>query len=202
MKICSVCGFECEDETIVCPECGKNCDSSDNQPITKEPDPFEKYKEIIEKQMKQQQAEIHALKKSLEKPENAEDKAKRQKDPHDFTDCFGKDDVEENRLFAAFTYLGGIAGIALNMMRDRSSPYLNFHLLQSLKLLCLEAIILICAFVLCWTVAVPVIALVLILVLSIIRLISAFTVFKGLSKEAYIVRGLAFLDCILPKKRN
>ncbi len=202
MKICNVCGFECEDNITVCPECGKNCDGSDNQPITKEPDPFEKYKKVIEEQMKKQQAEIYALRESIENPEKPAEAKNTEKDAHDYTDCFAKDDVEENRLFAAFTYLGGIVGIAINMMRDRSSPYLNFHLMQSLKLLCLEATVAMISFVLCWTVAVPVIALVLFFILACSRLISAFLVFKGLSKEAYFIRSIPFLRCPLPERYN
>lgn len=196
MKICGICGFECEDEAVICPTCGKNCDGS--EPKKKESssslsDPFERYRKEIDNQIKEQEKRISDLQQQIS-TDNEEKQGKKKKkkdfDEFDRTELFSEEDVNENRLYALLLYLTGIIGIIIALLKDKASPYLNFHINQVLKAVICETAVLIFSVLLCFTFIVPVFGVLIIFALNIIKLISALWVLKGYSKEILILRNI------------
>lgn len=198
MKICGICGFECEDEAVICPTCGKNCDGSDQK--KKEgsaslTDPFERYRKEIENQIKEQEKKISDLQQQIntDNEEKQSKKRKKEFDEFDKTELFNEEDVKENRLFALLLYLTGIIGIIIALLKDKDSPYLNFHIKQVLKAVICETAVLILSGLLCFTFIVPVFGVLIIFVLNVIKLISALWVLKGYSKEILLLRNISDL---------
>lgn len=195
MKICGICGFECEDEAVICPTCGKNCDGSEpkkRESSSSLSDPFERYRKEIDNQIKEQEKRISDLQQQLntENEEKQSKKRKKEFDEFDRTELFSEEDVKENRLFAILLYLTGIIGIIIALLKDKDSPYLNFHTNQVLKAVICETAVLILSGLLCFTFIVPVFGVLIIFALNIVKLISALWVLKGYSKEILILRNL------------
>lgn len=195
MKICGICGFECEDEAVTCPTCGKNCDGSEpkkRESSSSLSDPFERYRKEIDNQIKEQEKRISDLQQQLntENEEKQSKKRKKEFDEFDRTELFSEEDVKENRLFALLLYLTGIVGIIIALLKDKDSPYLNFHTNQVLKTVICETAVLILSGLLCFTFIVPAFGVLIIIALNIVKLISALWVLKGYSKEILILRSL------------
>ncbi len=196
MKICSVCGFECEEEITVCPTCGRNCDGSE-QPKKENSsavtDPFERYRREIDNQIKEQEKRIHDLQQKID-TENEEKSGKKTKNKgfneFDRTELFSEEDAKENRLFAVLIYLTGAFGIIIALLKDKDSPYLRFHIKEGLKAVLSEAVILMLSFLLCFTFIIPVTGAVALLIINIIKLISAFRTLNGQSMEILILRKI------------
>ncbi len=195
MKKCNVCGFECEDGLEKCPTCGRNTDGSDNMKSqTNAVDPFERYRKEIDEQIKQQEQRISDLQKKMkeEKTDTEPPKKKKEKvfDEYDKTELFEDADVQEHRFFAILIYLTGVVGIAISLLKDKSSPYLKFHIQEGLKIVAADALVLILCAVLSWTVIIPIISVVAVAASTAIKLTSAFWTYKGLTKNAIIIRKI------------
>ena len=114
-------------------------------------------------------------------------------DPFDHTSKFAAHDISEHRLVCMLVYLLNFVGIILALLDCPDSPYARFHIRQSMKYTVLEILLSIAAFLLCWTIVVPVFALIALVVLMVLKISSFLQVCKGQAKEPAIVRSLKFL---------
>ncbi|MBR3767420.1 MAG: hypothetical protein IKL10_04160 [Clostridia bacterium] len=199
MKICNTCGYQCEDNELICSNCGKNCDGSSketNSDTAKTDDPFSEYRKAIEEQIKQQQKQIFDLQQKMTNG-NTDEKNQSKKeivpDPWDRTALFSEEDVSEYRLFAALTYLLGFIGIIIALLVNKDSEYLKFHIYQGLKITICQAALGLFSLIGAWTFIIPLAAAVCFILIVIIQLVSTFWTLQGKSKEAIIIRSLNIL---------
>jgi uncharacterized membrane protein len=114
-------------------------------------------------------------------------------DPYDHTHEFDPRDIADNKLYGILVYAASLLGIIVALLAVPRSPYVSFHIRQSLKLMITSVIIGFVTVVLAWTLIVPFvggIALIIILVVYVICFVRAC---KGQAIEAPIVRGIGFL---------
>ncbi len=202
MKICSTCGFECENEITVCPTCGKSTDGSEKDKDSRQQnDPFEEYRRQIESRMREQENRINAIKEQMNtKTDNEAAEAARKADraskkaQWDKTDYFTADDIENYRVVCALTYLAGIFGIIVALLTDRESQYLAFHIKESLKITVCAAFLSMGALLFSWTVIVPFVCMAGLFVLAAVSIISAVWALQGKSVHAVIIRNLTILN--------
>ena len=90
-------------------------------------------------------------------------------------------------------YLLGPVGAVIALLAASSSPYIAFHVRQSLKLTVVSILLGAVAAVLVWTIFIPILAGLAMLVLYIIQIICFFQVCSGKAIEPPIVRDLPFL---------
>lgn len=113
--------------------------------------------------------------------------------PADHTAEFESEDISENKLFALLPYILGLLGVIISLLAAKESPFVNFHIRQSLKLEIVEILLGITAGILAITIVIPFAALACIFVLFVLRLICFFRVCSGKSIEAPIVKNFRFL---------
>ena len=113
--------------------------------------------------------------------------------PFDHTTKFAAPDISEHKLVCMLVYLLDFPGIILALLDCPDSPFARFHIRQSMKYTVLEIILSMAAILLCWTVVVPVLALVALVNLMVLKFISFLQVCKGQAKEPAIVRNLKCL---------
>lgn len=116
-----------------------------------------------------------------------------QVDPWDHTGEFEEKDAVQHRLYAMLVYLLGLVGVVVAMVGAKESEYAAFHIRQGLKLTVVDALIVMAAVLLCWTVIVPVAALIVMAVLAAVRFICFLWVCRGRAVEVPIIRSLGFL---------
>lgn len=114
-------------------------------------------------------------------------------DPKDHTKEFDQKDISDNKVFAMCAYLLGVAGLVIAVLAGKESPYVNFHVRQALKIEIVGALLVLLAAVLCWTVIVPLICGVAMVVLFVVKIIMFFQICNSLAKEAPIVSNFGFL---------
>jgi uncharacterized membrane protein len=114
-------------------------------------------------------------------------------DIYDHTVEFHPQDISDNKVYAMLCYLMGTIGIIIALLASAESPYLKFHIRQAVKLSVTSMLTWIAAVVLCWTIIVPIAAIVLVAALFVIRIISFFQICSGRAVEPAIVRSLNFL---------
>lgn len=196
MKICNTCGFECADDALICPTCGKNCDGSDSKkdiPLT--PDPFEEYRKQIDRQIKEQEIRINAIREQI-KTEITEEKKEEntEKNEWDKTEMFSDEEVKEYRLAAVLIYLTGIVGIILSLLINKESEYLKFHIKEGIKITVLSSLLIVISLLLCWTFIVPILSVICEILIIIISFVSAVWTIQGKSKNAFLIRNLTILN--------
>lgn len=114
-------------------------------------------------------------------------------DVHDHTAEFDAQDISDNKVYAMLPYLMGAIGIIIALLASRDSEYVKFHLRQSIKLVVATTLLGLASTVLVWTLIVPIVAGIMMIVLQVIQIICFFQVCKGQAKEPAIVRDLSFL---------
>ena len=115
-------------------------------------------------------------------------------DPHDHTADFSPEDIAENKLFAMIVYLLGPIGVIIALLANKESPFLRFHLRQSLKLLIAETITVLATVVLSWTLIAAAAGGIFIFILAIVEIICFVQAAKGQAKDAAIIREWKFLN--------
>ena len=113
--------------------------------------------------------------------------------PYDHTAKFDQADVAQNKNWCMLLYLLDFVGIILVLLKTTDSKYTSFHMAQAVKLSIVEALLTFAALVLFWSVIVPVIAAVLLMVVMVIKFICFIQVCKGKAVEPVLVRSLKFL---------
>lgn len=114
-------------------------------------------------------------------------------DPYDHTAEFSPKDISENKVIAMLVYLLGTVGIIIALLGAQTSPYAAFHVRQALKFTVINVLMGIITLFLCWTIIVPLAALLAIFVLFIVKIICFFSICKGQAKEPPIIRSFGFL---------
>lgn len=114
-------------------------------------------------------------------------------DPYDHTSEFDAQDISDHKLTCMLVYLLDIVGVIVALLAGSSSKYTAFHVRQSLKFTVVEALLTVIVALLCWTVVVPIIGAVMLVILFVLKFICFFQVCKGQAKEPSIIRNLDFL---------
>lgn len=114
-------------------------------------------------------------------------------DPHDHTESFDPEDIKATRLVCMLVYLLDFAGIIIGLLAARDSEFTTFHIQQSMKFTVLEVLLGLAAGLLCWTVLVPLVAALAMVVLTVIKFICFLQVCKNKAVDAPLVRNIGFL---------
>ena len=114
-------------------------------------------------------------------------------DPFDHTSEFSPKDISDNKVIAMLVYLLGTAGIILALIGSKDSPYVGFHVRQALKIMVCEILLGIGSILLCWTVLVPIAAVVCCVILLVLKIIAFFQICGGKAKEPAIIKNMTFL---------
>lgn len=114
---------------------------------------------------------------------------------YDHTAEFDPQDVHDNKIFAILCYIMGIVGVIVALLARSSvnSPYLSFHIKQSLKITITTILLGLISGLLAWTCIVPIAGMVCIVILEVVSIICFFQTCSNKSVEAPIVRSLPFL---------
>ena len=113
--------------------------------------------------------------------------------PYDHTSEYEAEDISKNKIFAMLVYLLDAVGIIIALLSG-DSPYVRFHVRQSLKFTVIEILSAICIAVLCWTIIVPVAGVIFLVILAVIKIICFFQVCGGKACEPAIIRSFKFLE--------
>ena len=114
-------------------------------------------------------------------------------DSSDHTAEYDAADIQENKLFAAICYLFSYFGIIIALLAAKDSPFVRFHIRESLKLTICSTILSLLILVLFWTIIVPIVGGIAATVLLVVEIICFFRALKGRAVEAPIIKGLNFL---------
>lgn len=114
-------------------------------------------------------------------------------DTSDHTTEFDYADIAENKLYAAICYLLSAFGIIIALLAAKDSPFVKFHVRQSLKLTICALLVALISVVLFFTIIVPLAAGVCAVILAVVEIICFFRALSGRAVEAPIVKGLSFL---------
>lgn len=113
--------------------------------------------------------------------------------PTDHTAEFDPKDISDNKVMAMMPYIMGTIGIIIALLASRESAYTYFHVRQALKLTVVETLIGLVSLLLCWTIVVPIVGGIAIVVFKVISIICFFQVCGGKAKEPAIISSLGFL---------
>lgn len=113
--------------------------------------------------------------------------------PYDKTAEYDAKDIAEHKLCALLVYLMGLVGIVVALLVDKTSPYIQFHVKQGLKLVILEALLALAVSLLFWTVLVPIAGGAAMIMLLVVRCICFVQVCGGKVVEPAVVRSIGFL---------
>ena len=114
--------------------------------------------------------------------------------PTDHTAEFDPADVAENKLYALLAYLTSVIGIIVALLADKESPYLKFHIRQVLKLTIVETLLALIIAILSWTVIVPIVGGIAMVVVLVVEIICIVRVCGNKSVEPPIISSLKFLN--------
>lgn len=114
-------------------------------------------------------------------------------DANDHTAQFDPRDISDNKIYAMLCYLLSFVGIIVALLAAPRSPYCQFHLRQAVKLLILETITVVACSLLFWTLIVPFVGSIFLIVLTVIQVVCFFQVCGGKAKDALIVRSCNFM---------
>ncbi len=114
-------------------------------------------------------------------------------DPYDHTKEFEAGDVSANKLVCMLVYLLDIVGIVVALLAAKESPYVSFHIKQAMKYTVAEVLLSLATLLLCWTLIVPILGGIALVILMICKIISFAQVCQGKAKEPVLLRNLAFL---------
>lgn len=114
--------------------------------------------------------------------------------PYDHTAAFDAEDIRSNKIFAMIVYLLDMVGVAIALLAVKDSAFVLFHVKQSLKFTVCEVLLALLSAALVWTVIVPIVAAIAVLILMIVKLIAFFSVCQGKAQEPAIIRSIGFLQ--------
>lgn len=113
--------------------------------------------------------------------------------PYDHTREFDATDVSNNKVYGMVIYLLGAIGVIIGLLAAQNSPYVSFHVRQALKFTVVDVLVALITVVLCWTVIVPIAAVIVYFVLWVVRVICFVQICQGKAVEPVIIRSLQFL---------
>ena len=171
MRVCPVCHSQVSDESYYCTMCGNRL-PDDPQPVQSLP-----------------QGASNPYQNPYQQP------VYRQPifNPYDHTAEFDIQDVAQHKLYAMLMYLTGLVGILFALLGARESAYVQFHLRQNLKFVIVELVLGLLAAGTFFTVIIPILLGICLLIVEVIHLIAFVQTARGKSKEPAIIRSLGFL---------
>lgn len=169
MKTCPKCNTQLADDAMFCTNCGTSFQNANPQPQQNA------YQNNAQQNYAQPVAPVVNI--------------------YDHTAEFDPQDVHDNKIFAILCYIMGIVGIIVALLARSSvnSPYLSFHIKQSLKISITAVLVSIISVVLAWTCIVFIAGMVCNVILEVVAIICFFQTCSNKSVEAPIVRSLPFL---------
>lgn len=114
-------------------------------------------------------------------------------DTTDHTAEYSAEDISNNKIVAMVCYIFGIAGVIVAAILAKESPYVQFHIRQSLKLSICEVLLVLVAAVLAFTIIVPIAAGICALIITVLEIIAFVQVCQGKAKEPAIISKLGFM---------
>lgn len=174
MKFCPTCGYQAEDSAVACPSCGALLNNVNRADAYQDSGYQGGYQSGGSYQGGYQGGYYNY-------------------DPADHTSEFDAQDIAENKVIAMVPYLLSYIGIIIALLASHSSKYVAFHVRQALKLTVVEILVGVVTALLCWTVIVPVVGGVCMVILFVLHIIAFFQVCSGKAKEPAIIRSLKFL---------
>lgn len=114
-------------------------------------------------------------------------------DPKDHTAEYDAKDISDNKVIAMLPYLMGAVGLIIAILMANTSKYVQFHVRTALKYMVVNTILTLIMAVLCWTVIVPIVGAVAMVVLLVLQIISFIQVCQGKAKDPAIISSLKFL---------
>lgn len=168
MKTCPKCNTQLSDDAMFCTNCGTSFQNANPQP---------------------QQNAYQNTQQTYTQP------VAPVVNVYDHTSEFDVQDVHDNKIFAILCYIMGIVGVIVALLARSSvnSPYLSFHIKQSLKISITAVLVSIISVVLAWTCIVFIAGMVCNVILEVVAIICFFQTCFNKSVEAPIVRSLPFL---------
>ena len=169
MKTCPKCNTQLSDDAMFCTNCGTSFQNANPQPQQNV------YQNNAQPNYAQPVAPVVNV--------------------YDHTAEFDPQDVHDNKIFAILCYIMGIIGVIVALLARSSvnSPYLSFHIKQSLKITVTTMLVGVISGILCWTCIVPIAGFVCIGILEVVSIICFFQTCFNKSVEAPSVRSLPFL---------
>lgn len=169
MKTCPKCNTQLADDAMFCTNCGTSFQNANPQPQQNA------YQNNAQQNYAQPVAPVVNI--------------------YDHTAEFDPQDVHDNKIFAILCYIMGIVGVIVALLARNSvnSPYLSFHIKQSLKISITAVLVSIISVVLAWTCIVFIAGMVCNVILEVVAIICFFQTCSNKSVEAPIVRSLPFL---------
>ena len=169
MKTCPKCNTQLADDAMFCTNCGTSFQNANPQPQQNA------YQNNAQQNYAQPVAPVVNI--------------------YDHTAEFDPQDVHDNKIFAILCYIMGILGVIVALLARSSvnSPYLSFHIKQSLKISITAVLVSIISVVLAWTCIVFIAGMVCNVILEVVAIICFFQTCSNKSVEAPIVRSLPFL---------
>ena len=175
MKICQNCGAEVNDNASFCAKCGSKMETAANQAANTAGNTAGNAGETADQGQQYQQQYYQPV------------------DPYDHTAQFDAKDISDNKVFAMVAYLTGTIGIIIALLAGSKSEYAMFHVRQALKFEVITTLTAIVTLVFIWTIVIPVITGIFLVVLFVCRIIAFFSICGGKAKEPYIIRSFGFL---------
>lgn len=115
-------------------------------------------------------------------------------DPSDHTADFDPEDISANKVVAMSAYMLSVVGILIALLAAPESKYASFHARQALKLEIVNVLVGLITALLCWTIIVPILGGIAVIVLMVVRVILFLHVCKGQAKDAPIIGKIGFLN--------
>lgn len=165
MKICPTCHSQLSDDAQFCTNCGTRMGGAQAAPVNQMPQdrPYSPYAVPVAY------------------------------DPYDHTAEFDAQDISDNKVYCMLVYLMGIVGIVIALLACKDSKYAAFHVRQAIKFTVVSTLSAIVMCVLAFTVIVPIVGAVWLVVLEVLQIICFFQICGGKAKEPAIIRNLTFL---------
>lgn len=113
--------------------------------------------------------------------------------PYDHTAKYYPNDVAANKLWCMLCYLTGLIGVLISLIAAKESEYVQFHVHQAVKYTVVEALLCLLTLLFCWTVVVPILAAIGLIIVYVLKFISFLSVCKSKAVEPPLIRSIKFL---------
>lgn len=113
--------------------------------------------------------------------------------PFDHTSEFDRRDISNNKVLCMAMYLLGIPGMILALLAGQNSKYTQYHFRWVLRMTVLDTLTAIATLVLCWTIIVPIAAVIWLIIMFVIRIICFVRICMDKACDPPIIRSIQFM---------